>query len=69
MPADTIFRAWIPGCSTGEEVYSLAIILHEIFDKDPRRSNLQLFGTDIDSYAMDFAVTVRNTLDKAKYET
>lgn len=49
------FRAWIPGCSTGEEVYSLAMILHECLDQISRRINLQLFGTDIDGRAITLA--------------
>ena len=46
------FRAWVPGCSTGEEVYSLAIILREYLDAFPKRINLQLFGTDLDPRAI-----------------
>jgi two-component system CheB/CheR fusion protein len=46
------FRAWVPGCSTGEEVYSLAMVLHECLDRHPMRLNLQLFGTDIDNRAV-----------------
>ena len=49
------FRAWIPGCSTGEEVYSLAIILRECLDGFSKRITLQLFGTDIDQYAIEKA--------------
>ncbi|WP_020588479.1 chemotaxis protein CheB [Desulfobacter curvatus] len=52
---DATFRAWIPGCSTGEEVYSLAIILKEVLDKNPNRINLQIFGTDIDNRAISKA--------------
>ncbi|MBI9086683.1 MAG: PAS domain-containing protein [Desulfobacterales bacterium] len=55
MKNDDSFRAWIPGCSTGEEVYSLAIILRECLDTLPKRINLQLFGTDIDDFAIDKA--------------
>jgi len=55
IPEDATFRAWIPGCSTGEEVYSLAIVLRECLDNIPKRINLQLFGTDIDNYAIDKA--------------
>ena len=49
------FRAWVPGCSTGEEVYSLAMVLRETLDQIPKRINLQLFGTDIDDRAIDKA--------------
>jgi two-component system CheB/CheR fusion protein len=53
--ADSTFRAWIPGCSTGEEAYSLAIILGECLDRIPRKMNIQLFATDIDKHAIDQA--------------
>jgi two-component system CheB/CheR fusion protein len=33
LPTDTSIRAWVPGCSTGEEAYSLGMILHEAFDR------------------------------------
>lgn len=55
MPENATFRAWTPGCSTGEEVYSLAMILRECLDKIPNQVTLQLFGTDIDNYAVDKA--------------
>ena len=55
IPEDGTFRAWIPGCSTGEEVYSLAIAIREVCDKNPKRINVQLFGTDIDTLAIDRA--------------
>jgi two-component system CheB/CheR fusion protein len=53
--ADSTFRAWIPGCSTGEEAYSLAIILRECLDRIPRKINIQLFATDIDKHAIEQA--------------
>ncbi len=40
-------RVWVPGCSTGEEVYSLAIALFEFLGKDSNRKPVQIFGTDI----------------------
>lgn len=52
MAEGETFRVWIPGCSTGEEVYSLAIVLHELLESKRKRINLQLFGTDIDSFAI-----------------
>lgn len=49
---DTI-RAWVPGCATGEEVYSLAILLREHVDRlGVNGPKLQLFATDIDDAAI-----------------
>lgn len=55
LQEDQTFRVWVPGCSTGEEVYSLAMVFREVLDKNPTRINLQLFGTDIDNFAIDKA--------------
>jgi two-component system CheB/CheR fusion protein len=52
---DATLRVWVPGCSTGEEVYSLAIVLRECLEKSQKQVQLQLFGTDIDSHAIDKA--------------
>ena len=40
-------RVWVPGCSTGEEVYSLAICLREYLEKTGTNVNVQIFGTDV----------------------
>ena len=50
-PGATI-RVWVPGCSTGEEVYSLAIILLELQAKLDNLSKIQIFATDIDDRAI-----------------
>jgi two-component system, chemotaxis family, CheB/CheR fusion protein len=52
---DSALRFWVPGCSTGEEVYSLAIILREAMDEAQVNPRIQIFGTDIDSEAIDTA--------------
>ncbi|MCF8040346.1 MAG: chemotaxis protein CheR, partial [Desulfohalobiaceae bacterium] len=53
---DTTFRVWVPGCSSGEEVYSLAIIIRECLEGFPgKRITLQMFGTDIDRQAIERA--------------
>lgn len=48
-------RIWVPGCSTGEEVYSLAIVLNECLETISSHVNLQIFGTDINNRAIDIA--------------
>jgi two-component system, chemotaxis family, CheB/CheR fusion protein len=40
-------RIWVPGCSTGEEVYSIAIAIQEFLEKKNVHSRIQIFGTDI----------------------
>ncbi len=50
------FRVWGPGCSSGEEVYSLAMVILECLDELlNKRISLQMFGTDIDRQAIDKA--------------
>ncbi len=41
-------RIWVAGCSTGEEVYSLAILVHERIEMTRAELKVQIFGTDID---------------------
>ncbi|GJL68610.1 MAG: hypothetical protein NPIRA06_12450 [Nitrospirales bacterium] len=48
-------RIWVPGCSTGEEAYSLAIIFYEYLHRENLSIPLQLFGTDIDERALAIA--------------
>ena len=58
LQADTTtLRAWIPGCSTGEEAYSLAIVFKEALEKtNPNRGFLlQIFATDLDMDAIETA--------------
>ena len=40
-------RVWVPGCSTGQEAYSLAMALMEFFDNIPRTPKLQIFASDL----------------------
>jgi chemotaxis methyl-accepting protein methylase/PAS domain-containing protein len=56
-PGGTTFRAWVAGCSTGEEAYSLAIIFREALDREKPGGNysLQIFATDLDRDAIDKA--------------
>lgn len=48
-------RVWVPGCATGEEVYSLAICLFEVLQEKQLPVPLQLFGTDISELALERA--------------
>ncbi|AKB31536.1 Chemotaxis protein methyltransferase CheR [Methanosarcina siciliae HI350] len=48
-------RAWVPGCSTGEEAYSIGILLQEHMEELKQTFNIQIFATDIDSQAIEQA--------------
>lgn len=54
---DRTVRVWVPGCSTGEEAYSIAIILAECLSKLKLKGDfkVQVFATDIDRSAIDKA--------------
>ncbi len=55
LPQNAIFRAWIPGCATGEEPYSLAILLREIIESTGKHLDVQIFATDLDEIAIHSA--------------
>lgn len=44
---NTPIRVWVPGCSTGQEAYSLAIALSEFLEDKPVRPAIQIFATDL----------------------
>ena len=48
-------RIWIPACSTGEEVYSIAIALFEFLGNQVNAMHIQIFASDIDKQAIDKA--------------
>lgn len=48
-------RVWIPGCATGEEAYSLAILLTEILEAADQHRELMIFASDLDPDAIDYA--------------
>lgn len=49
--SDTI-RVWVPGCATGEEAYSIAMLLAEEAGRHPSRPEILVFGTDLDTAAL-----------------
>ena len=56
-PQGEPLRIWVPGCSTGEEAYSIAITILEFLEQHKRASGaaVQIFGTDISAPAVDSA--------------
>ena len=53
--ASDAVRVWVPGCATGEEAYSLAILLREHMDGLDGTPRVQVFATDIDEAAIGTA--------------
>lgn len=54
-PADEPFVAWVPGCATGEECYTIAMVVRDI---DPER-RVRVIGSDFSGEALDTARTAR----------
>jgi two-component system CheB/CheR fusion protein len=52
---DAPIRVWIPGCSTGEEAYSIAMILIEQLEIAQKHCPIQVFASDIDDNALSMA--------------
>jgi chemotaxis methyl-accepting protein methylase len=54
-PKGEAIRVWIPGCSTGEEAYSVAIVLLEYLGDRANSTPIQVFGTDISESSVERA--------------
>lgn len=48
-------RVWVPGCSTGEEAYSIAMLFREHLEDTQQDRKIQIFATDIDGNAIEAA--------------
>src|SRR6266852_3594581 len=55
QPRDKPLRIWVPGCSTGQEAYSIAMSFVEFSDRIPRVPKLQVFATDLNEAVLDRA--------------
>ncbi|MES2606210.1 MAG: protein-glutamate O-methyltransferase CheR [Pseudomonadota bacterium] len=49
------FTVWVAGCGTGEEVYSLAMLLHDLLQQEGLQRELRLIGTDLNALALNQA--------------
>ena len=50
-----VFRCWVVGCATGEEAYSIAILLREYMDEAHQEFKIQIYATDLDEDAITLA--------------
>jgi two-component system, chemotaxis family, CheB/CheR fusion protein len=49
------FRVWVAGCATGEEAYSIAILVHEQMIKHGKSLNIKVFATDVHARSLEIA--------------
>ena len=54
-PDGYAFRVWVAGCATGEEAYSIAILLRELMDGTHQEFKVQIYSTDMDDDAIAIA--------------
>jgi two-component system CheB/CheR fusion protein len=54
-PESYVFRAWVAGCASGEEAYSIAILLREFMEEVRQDFKVQLYATDLDDDAIAVA--------------
>lgn len=55
VPRDDEIRVWIAGCATGEEPYSIAILMYEALEKAGRPLNVKIFATDVHRACLEHA--------------
>jgi two-component system, chemotaxis family, CheB/CheR fusion protein len=55
VPEGETFRVWVIGCSTGEEAYSIAMVLTEAMEATGRQPHVEIFATDANEQAVDVA--------------
>ncbi|MEY3253303.1 MAG: hypothetical protein RL227_2276, partial [Pseudomonadota bacterium] len=54
-PDDGSLRIWVAGCATGEEVYSVAMVVRECLQAAGKKLKVQIYGTDLDDEAIKVA--------------
>ena len=55
LDAGSALRIWVPGCATGEEAYSIAMIISEVSEQQGSKAECKIFASDIDKEAIGFA--------------
>jgi len=66
-PADLPIRIWVPGCASGEEAYSIAILLRERLERAGLERSVHIFATDIDTGSLEEARQGRYAPDIAEH--
>src|SRR6185503_4002137 len=66
---EEVIKVWVTACSTGEEAYSIAILINELLGDNPKRLVIKIFATDVDEEAVRFAsvgqypLSIENDID------
>jgi len=55
LPPQRELRIWVAGCATGEEAYTIAMLVDEAITKSKKPIMSKIFATDIDTNALEFA--------------
>ncbi len=55
MPSEQQLRVWVSACATGEEAYTMAILVNEAIEKSGKSLHLKVFATDVDTKALENA--------------
>lgn len=63
---DQTIRIWSAGCATGEEPYSIAIMLHEYFEKESLSFDVSIFATDIDQKTLEQAHQAKYSVESVE---
>jgi len=66
---DQTIRIWSAGCASGEEPYSIAIMLHEYLEKESQSFDISIFATDIDSNSLKRAQHGKYSLENVQEVT
>jgi two-component system CheB/CheR fusion protein len=53
--SDKTIRVWVAACATGEEAYSLAILLHDSLKREGHSGSVKVFATDVHRHSLEFA--------------
>ena len=54
-PENYVFRVWVAACASGEEAYSIAIVLRELMDETQKAFKVQIYATDLDAGSINEA--------------
>ncbi|TRX60509.1 PAS domain S-box protein [Fulvivirga sp. M361] len=66
-PSDLNFRVWVPGCATGEEAYTIAMVIDDLIKNgSPKPQQVQIFATDIDKTPLNKARIGKYTANSVK---